>query len=746
MAGMETLLIRAKGAARRGDAETARRLYRSVLDRHPANRRACDGLRALGDGSTPAQLRFDAMVEAFEAGLMEQAVRLGQGLAAEFPHVPGVLSMLGAALLQVGRHAEAETALRQALAVRPGDNACSNNLAIALRRQGREDEAEALYRSLIASSPAHPQARYNLAAMLDDKGRLDEAEALYRAAIAIAPDYFDAHYNLGNLCARRGLHCEAETCLRSAIELQPGHGDAHNNLGGALLKQNKPLDALAEFRLAAALAPKSRETLANAAINAGKALVLLGDRPGAVASFRSVLKRDPGNASARLQALFEEAQMCDWHARAEYALTAGPQASGIQPFAALPFLDDPAHQLQRSLACAAEMRAPFGSSASLPSPAPAHDGRIRIGYFSADFHDHATMHLMSGLFREHDRARFEVRLYSYGPPREEDACRIALRSQVDAFIDVSAMGDAQVIERARADNLDIAVDLKGYTHDTRCNLFAARLAPVQVAHMGYPGTSGQPTIDYFVADAIAAPPGTDLFFTEKLVRLPHCYQANDNLRHIEPDHAGRAAHGLPEEGFVFACFNHNYKISPREWDIWMRLLGRVEGSVLWLLRSNEWAEANLIREAAARGIGAERLVFAPSLPQAQHLGRLTLADLFLDTFAVNAHTTASDALWAGLPVLTLSGHQFAARVAASIVTAAGLPEMVASHEADYEATALALARNTGKLRTIRQKLADTRKTCPLFDTQTYTRDLERAFTSMHERHLAGQPPQAFAVG
>jgi len=292
-------------------------------------------------------------------------------------------------------------------------------------------------------------------------------------------------------------------------------------------------------------------------------------------------------------------------------------------------------------------------------------------------------------------------------------------------------------------------------------MFGQRLAPVQVSHMGYPGTMGHPCIDYFVADAVALPPGGEAWFSEKIVRLAGCYQANDDRRAIVPDTRTRGDWGLPDRqegperqqgperqegrGFVFCCFNHTYKIGPAEFDIWMRLLDRVEGSVLWLLRSNEWAEANLRQEAAARGIDPARLVFARNVRHGEHLGRLAHADLFLDTFNVNAHTTASDALWAGLPVLTLSGNQFAARVATSLLHAIGLPEMAVADAAAYEAAALALARDPAWLADLRAKLAENGPGAPLFRTADYPRRLESAFAEMHRRRQAGLAPDHFEV-
>ncbi|WP_067737526.1 O-linked N-acetylglucosamine transferase, SPINDLY family protein [Novosphingobium naphthalenivorans] len=737
MSGLESLLIKAKGAANRGETDAARAIYRKVLDKHPRNPRARAALAALeAANNNPSQQQFDAMVAAYKSGRMSDAAQQGHTLAEAFPRSHGVHNLLGAALLALNDNAGAEQAFRRAIEADPNHPASYNNLAISLRKQDRPDEAEAIYREVIARKPDYADAQYNLGNLLQIAERDEEAAEHFAATIRIDPGYVEAHYNLGNLLAKTGYHEEAIAALANAARLNPSHADAHNNLGGQLLALERLDEAIDAFDRSLAVNPRNGQAM----VNKGKALVLRKDLPDAIASFRAALGVDPTNSAARLQALFEEAHICDWSKRGEFVLT----ESAEQAFSALPFVDDPAQQYRRSQNCA-QLQFAAATSVDMPRPAPSADGRIRIGYFSGDFHGHATMHLMSGFFREHDRSRFDVRLYSYGPVREDDPARIELRKHVDAFIEVGEMRDEDVIALVRGDNLDIAVDLKGYTRGSRVRWFGHRLAPVQVSYMGYPGTIGHPCMDYFIADHVTMPEGAEQWFSEKIVRLAHCYQANDNLREIVPDTRGRAGWDLPEQGFVFASFNHTYKISPREWDIWMGLLHEVEGSVLWLLRSNEWAEDNLRREAEARGIDPARLVFTPSISHGEHLGRLVHADLFLDTFAVNAHTTASDALWAGLPVLTLAGRQFAARVAASLVSAAGLPELAVDSEEAYAALALFLARNPARLAEMRERLTAGHAALPLFDTAPYTRRVEAALEHMHQRRLEGLAPDHFEV-
>ena len=364
-------------------------------------------------------------------------------------------------------------------------------------------------------------------------------------------------------------------------------------------------------------------------------------------------------------------------------------------------------------------------------------GRLRIGYLSSDFHDHATAYLIAELIERHDRDRFEIHGYSYGAD-PGGAMRARLVSAFDRFTDIDALSHRAAAARIRADDIDILVDLKGHTHRARPKILAFRPAPVQVNYLGFPGTMGAPFIDYIVADDFIVPRDRQMLFAEKLAYLPDCYQPNDTRRDIAAA-PGRAACGLPAQGFVFCAFNNSFKITPTFFAIWMRLLQQVPGSVLWLLESNALVRRNLSAAAVAAGVDPDRLVFAPILPHGQHLARHRHADLFLDTLPCNAHTTASDALWAGLPVLTCVGETFAGRVAGSIVRAAGLSELVANSPRDYEALALALARDPARLAGIRSRLGAGRANLPLFDMAKRTRDLEALYARMAEIWRSGQP-------
>jgi predicted O-linked N-acetylglucosamine transferase (SPINDLY family) len=407
----------------------------------------------------------------------------------------------------------------------------------------------------------------------------------------------------------------------------------------------------------------------------------------------------------------------------------------------LAVLDSPVLQRKAAETYAAVMH-PGRDAAALALRRPL-SARIRVGYFSADFHNHPVAYLSAELFELHDRARFEVFGFSLGPP-VADAMRVRLASAFDHFLDVRQVDDQGIARRSRELGIDIAIDLGGYTENSRTGIFARRAAPIQASYLGYLGTMGAAYYDYLFADQVIIPQADCPHYSERIVRLPS-YQVNDSRRRISDIRPSRGDEALPERAFVFCCFNSSYKIAPDVFDCWMRILSGCEGSVLWLFSGDALVSANLGREAASRGVDPGRLVFAPRRDHADYLARYRLADLFLDTLPYNAGTTASDALWAGLPVLTRCGQTFAGRMAASLLHAAGLPELVTDSADQYVELALALAGDSGRLSALRARLATNRDTCLLFDSRRFTKALETAFLTMQQRHEAGLAPESFDV-
>ena len=612
----------------------------------------------------------------------------------------------------------------------------------ALQQQGKLEEAQAVYRRVLEKDPKDFDALHMsglIAARLKDPLLAVE---LFRKAISVNPLVAAVHSNLGaSLKALQRLD-EAVASYERAIALAPNTAEAHSNLGNALRELRWPHEALASYDRAIAI----KADYADAHYNRGNALKDLRRLEEAAASFARALELNPGCEFLVGTLIHAFHQICAWTdfdannqflaAKVENREPASP------PFSVFTALDCP--RLQR-VAAEAWVAAKCPPQAVLGPIIPGPRGsKIRLGYYSADYHDHATCYLIAELFELHNRDRFELFAFSFGP-QASDGMRQRVSAAFDHFIDVRSMSDLEVARLSRELGIDIAVDLKGYTQDSRPGVFAYRCAPVQVNYLGYPGTSGAPYFDYLIADQILIPEEKRVHYSEKIVYLPHTYQVNDTKRAIAQRSFTREELSLPSNGFVFCCFNVSFKITPHTFDSWMRILQAVPKSVLWLLDDNPLATRNLQNEAQARGVDATRLVFGPRIPLAEHLARHRCADLFLDTLPCNAHTTASDALWAGLPVLTRAGNSFAGRVAASLLNAIGLPELITSCQKDYEALAITLANQPGQLATLREKISRNRLHAPLYNTALFTRHIEAAYEVVHARSLVALPPQHVIV-
>jgi predicted O-linked N-acetylglucosamine transferase (SPINDLY family) len=511
-------------------------------------------------------------------------------------------------------------------------------------------------------------------------------------------------------------------------------------MGTALLAEGRPEQARAAFEQALTHKPDFPEAF----YNLGNAQRELGDLREAIAAYRNALRLQPDYTEAFCQLAYHRAQACEWDDyEADQEKLVGLVRRGLRvpPFY---LFSTPASASDQWLCAGQWIRqiTPPPEAVFAHKPVGRKE-RIRLGYLSGDFHQHATAQLMAELFERHNRDRFEVSAYSYGPD-DNSPMRARLSSAFDRFVDIRAMSHREAARLIQADKIDILIDLKGYTHHARPAISAYRPAPVQVSYLGYPATMGADFIDYVIVDPFVVPSSQQPHFSERLVHLPGSYQVNDSKREMATPRS-RGDCGLPAEGLVLCSFNNSYKISPVFFDIWMRLLGSVPGSMLWLLEPNELVKGNLRSEAEKRGVDPGRLVFAPVVPLAEHLGRHRHADLFLDTLPCNAHTTASDALWAGLPVLTCSGETFAGRVAGSLLMAAGMPELITASLEEYEQTALVLARSPQRLAALRQQLENNHDASALFDLPKLTGNIEAAYARMWQTWLSGQMPTAFSI-
>jgi protein O-GlcNAc transferase len=716
----EKLCLTARLAHERGQHDEAEALYRKTLKKRPRHADALQYLALLLH-------QRGQNAEAHELVVKSLAVRPGSAIAEQ---------ILGLTLAALGDLKAAETAYRRSIALNPSDPNIYANLGEVFLQTGRHREAIEILDKALALNPNFDIVLFNLAVCHQALGRSDLALPLFDRVLALRPVFAEAHRGRALALKELGRVEEAIVACKKAVAHRPGYLDALNDLGKALYEADRIDEATVVFRTIVSQTPNYILGWTN--------LVLLLDKQfrhaEAIEAGLAGLAANPESTLLLLRVLNAQRAACDWRDYEKGVAALRARLTQAEPFHAIAIPTTPAEQL----ACAKAWSSGIACDAPFVHAPRDTKGPIRIGYLSCDFHTHATAYLMAELFERHDRSRFHIAAYAYDKD-DGSPIRRRLVNAFDRFVEVDNEPTRAIQQRIYEDGTDILVDLKGFTGSARPEIPARRPAPVQVNYVGFPGTLGADYIDYIIADRFVAPFEHQPFFSEKIVQLPHSYQPNDSKRQISDEVLSRGDFGLPENAFVFSNFNGSYKITPQIFSVWMRLLAAVPGSILWLLASNDTAQNNLSREAAAHGIDPARLVFTPGLVLERHLARLRLADLFLDTIPVGAHTTASDALWAGLPVLTVTGESFAARVGTSLVHAVGLPEMAAPSLDAYEARALELARNRSELAAIREKLTANRLTAPLFDIARYTRALERAYEQMWDRWQRGLPPEPFAV-
>ncbi len=746
---VDKALRKAQSHIKAGELTEAEELYKQVLSKFPKNKKAILGHQRLKVGINskgslnpePPQDKVQDLIKLYNKGQFEKALGKAKPLLSLFPKAITLHNIQGASNAALQRYDAAIDSYKQAIKINPDFAETYNNLGMALQDKGELDAAIENYNKALKIKPNFTEAFYNMGNSLKDKGELDAAIDSYKQAINIKPCHAKAHNNMGIVINDKGLSDAAIESYNKALKIKPDYADAYYNMGNTLKYKGELHEAIDSYKQAIKIKPDYAE----AYYNMGVALMYKGELDLAIDSYKQALKFKPDYELARSAKLHQQAHICDWAAikeDSEAIPNLGTTAQYVDPFGILSLEDAPERHRLRSETYA---KKEFSQKPLPLAPqSTKKPDRLRIGYFSADFHNHATMYLMAKVFEVHDPDKFELYAYSFGPDKN-DEMRQRLTHAVDVFDDVKEMSDKDIALLARQDKIDIAVDLKGFTTDQRTGIFAYHAAPIQISYLGYPGTMGASFIDYIIADKVVIPSIYESSYNESIIYLPYSYQVNDNTRPISDRSMTRIEMGLPEQGFVFCCFNQNYKISPAEFDIWMRLLWKVEGSVLWLLKSNKWSEDNLRLEAENRGISSERLVFAERNPQAEHLARHRLADLFIDTFNYNAHTTTSDALWSGLPVVTKLGKGFAARVAGSLLTAIGMPELITDTQQEYEALILDLATNPERLALIKEKLAANRLLKPLFNTELFTKHLEDGYQRAYQQYFDGKEPEAIYV-
>ena len=759
-ANLEFILEQAIALLKQGQLVAAEVYFRQLLAADP---RHLDALQLLG-------------VIEYQKGRFELAAELLQLAVNMAPDEPGLLCNLGLALQQLGRSEQALACLERALVLKPDSVEALNNRGNVLRELKRMDEAAASYQQALRHRPGFVEALHNLGLTHIALQQPELALACLARCLRIDPRHLGAsgQYGVALLALKRPR--EALDYFLRVVKSSPNDAEAHYWSGNALLGMDRPEEALASYLRAAHINPdipeiqynlacvlvdleRQEESLAaferalelrpdyvQALYNLGGALQDLRRHEEAASTYERLLSIAPDHRYTLGQLINCRRYGCDWAHYTEYVedLDRSMQEGNPRdmPFSYLSVSGDPARQRR----CAQAFTARHYPSSPRPLWAGQHyrHDRLRVAYVSGDFRDHALCYLLAGVFEAHERQRFETFALSLRPP-EASAMGKRVAAAFEHFVDVSKLSDREVAARMHELEVDIAVDLMRYTENNRTGIFAERPAPIQVNYLGYPGTMGAGYIDYIIADEFVIPENYRQHYSEHVVWLPECFQGNDERRVIAGHAPSRAESGLPDSGFVFCAFNNSHKLTPAFFDIWMRLLIRVPESVLWLVSNDVEVERNLIAEAEKRGVAPQRLVFSPRIAYAEHLARLRLADLFLDTLPFNAGTTASDALWAGVPVLTCAGEAFAARMAGSLLQALGLPELITHSLEDYEALALKLATTPTQMTAIRARLADRRLNSPLFDTARFCRHLEAAYLGMWERQQSGRPPMTFSV-
>lgn len=684
---------------------------------------------------------FETAVQKHQAGRIDEAIADYRVLLDDQPDHPDLQRLLGVALLQSGNIDEAIATLRQAVEAHPQHAATHCNLGSALRAARKPGEAEAAFREAVALDPNLAEAHNNLGSLAMLQGKLDEAADHYRSATELAPQSAIAQANLAGLMLTSGAHGEALQHARRALDNDPDLPGARK-LHACALYRTGQLEAAARAFQDLVEAGRADPATLN---QYGNLLEDQGRWPDALEAQQQALALDAEHGPALSDALFLARRLCRWddHGPLLERFRAGLQAGcpGLKPFTLLSEWSSPAEQRDCGRLWARQFRT--------RSDTPRLSGdTLTVGYVSSGFRRHPTGCLTAELFARHRREEFRWIGYSTGPD-DGSELRRRIAEGLDVFHDVSNAGDQQIAERIRGDGVDILIDLRGYGGGAVTEVFARRPAPIQVNWLAYPGTLGADFMDYIIVDPHVAPDSVAAGFDEAPVYLPACYQPTDTTREI-PDPPQRAAAGLPsaDETIVFCCFNNSYKISERIFEAWMKILSGVPDSVMWLLDGPPGAGIDeTLRGYAERfGIANERLVFAPKAPHAEYLARYRLADLFLDTLPYNAHTTASDALWAGCPVLTTPGDTFAGRVATSLNRNAGCEALVTDDLESYVDLAVALGRDRGRLKKIRERLVEERATWPLFRTIDRARELEAAYREMAARHRRGEKPARIEIG
>ena len=718
-----------------GQLEQAEELYKKILDEEPLH---SDTLHLLG-------------LIAYQARKLEKAFCLIEKAVSVCPDSPLYLNNLGLVLKDLGRLDEAISACKKALKLKPDFAEACMTIAGICEEQEKQDEALYYYQKLVFLQPDNEETYCKMGYLFKQIGQQEKAVNAYKMALEINPSYAEAWNDLGNIVSEREELTEALICYENALKYRKDFAKAHNNVANIYIKRGELSQAISSYKKALQINPDSPVIY----YNLGNAHQKKGESGNAIWCYENALKCDPSYLEASTQLIHQLQQSCQWDKLPDEinrfnnllpeAIAKG-EINTEAPFVSLSIHEDPKlnFEIARARSKSIEKKmAKIKNQVAFQKREKKRD-KITIGYLSNDFRNHPVAHLILGLFKLHDRNSFNISCYSSSNEGGEKY-RNQIKRDCDNFVDIESMTDIDAAQKIYKDEVDILIDLMGHTRGNRLGILALKPAPIQVTYLGCPATTGANFIDYIMTDNIVTPIGDSPYYSEKPVYLPNCYQINNNEEKISAKKFKRSDFGLPENAFVFSSFNQTYKIEPVMFDIWMNILKNIPLSVLWLLRYGEASAKKLREEATARGVDGDRLIFTGMLPKDEHLARLKLADLALDTRIYNGHTSTSDALWAGLPVITLKGNHFASRVSSSILSAIDMTELITYTLEEYEDLAVSFALSRSKLQTLKNKVQQNRLSTPLFDTTKFARNMESTYLKMWRRYEMGQDITSFEV-
>ena len=708
---VDQMIIKARSHANNGDVLEAQKLYQAILQtKKEMIQKEFAALKNPSQNSnlsSPPQESLNQLADLYNQGEFQAVIKQALSLIEQYPQSFVVWNILGAAATQTGMLDQAVNAYKKAILIKPDYVDAHYNMGIALQDLGDYEKSIKAYKKAISLKPDYADAYCNMGISLHDLGDYNKSVEAYKKAIFFQPDYAQAFNNMGLTFEVQGKLDEAKEAFEKAITLKPDFADAYANMGNIFKDQGK-LDL-------------------------------------ALDAFKQSLDINPKNEGVRVSKLNVQASICDWtgiQQDQKLIPKLGVSEQHVLPFNIMTFEDSPERNRIRSELYAKNTftHKPIPISSD---PIKKHK-RLRVGYFSSDFRMHSLAFIMANIIEAHDKNNFEIYGYSFGP-NDSSNLRNKIINSCDVFREVKEVRDKDIALLARQDKLDIAIDLNGYTVLSRPGIFIYRAAPIQMHFFGTTNSCGTDFIDYYISDNIGIPKEHENHFNETIIRLPYWAQASYENNYISDQLITRKDMGLPENGFVFCNFNNNYKLSPIEFDIWMRLLNKVDNSVLWLFKSNKWVEKNLQQEAQKRGVDPNRLVFAEKVPHPIHLARQKLGDVFVDSFNVNAGVTAGDALWAGLPLVTKLGKGQAARTGGMVLASIDMPELITKTEQEYENLLLDLATNPERLSVIKEKLRKNRLSTPLFNLKLFTKHLENGYQQAYQQYIDRKKPQPISV-